>query len=259
MKKHIALLLAVSFFLCLSHSSFSQTQEISFSNGMKIKPGAYFEYFARKVTWDENQNTTEFKSTIFAFITELEITEGLSISGMAGYTLTNYDSLVFRQLPFSVELDVGSIGGYILGAEIRKSLFYGDSFEFGLLGQYIYQIGKESSWDIPGLNVTGTVTGKPTWMRVSAGPFFKLTAIESISPYLSVCYNNLWGKFEISQKVQNLGGTEEKELKSKSLIDISLGSILTLSEYFFLKGEVHILPYGDGMDLGIVAVASFSF
>ncbi len=259
MKKHTALLLVTSFFLCLPLSSFSQTQEIFISNGMKIKPGAYFEYFAREVAWDESQNTSEIKSTIFAFILELEIIKGLSISGMAGYSLTNYDSLVFRQLPFSVDFDTGSIGGYALGAEVRTSLFHIDSFEFGLLGQFIYQSGKEESWDIPDLNVTGTVTSRPTWRRVTAGPFFKYTGIESISPYLSVCYNKLEGKFEMKQKVQILEGTEEKEMKSKGLIDISLGSILTLSDYFFLKGEVHILPYSDGMDLGIVATAAFSF
>ena len=63
----------------------------------------------------------------------------------------------------------------------------------------------------------------------------------------------------MQQIIQPLEGTEEKELKSKSLLDITLGSILTLNDYFFLKGEVHILPYGDGVDLGIVAIAAFSF
>ena len=61
------------------------------------------------------------------------------------------------------------------------------------------------------------------------------------------------------QVIQTLDGTEEKELKSKGLIDVTLGNILTLSDYFFLKGEVHVLPHSDGMDLGFVAIAAFSF
>lgn len=63
----------------------------------------------------------------------------------------------------------------------------------------------------------------------------------------------------MAQKVQTLEGTEEKELKSKSLVDASLGSIVNLTDRFFLKGEVHILPHGDGTDLGLVLVAAFSF
>ena len=259
MKKHVTLSLAVLFFLCLPKSSFPQSQDISFSKGLRIRPGAHFEYFNRKLTWDEKQHTSELKSTIFALTAEIVINEGLSISALVGYTLSDYDSLIFRQLPFSVELDAGNIGGYVLGAGLRKSLVFMNDFEFGLYGQFIYQLGKEKSWDIPGINVTGTVTGKPTWMRAYAGPYFKYTGFESFFPYLSVGYNNLWGKFEMRQTIQTLEGTEEKELKSKSLLDITIGSILTLSDYFFLKGEVHILPYGDGMDLGFVAIAAFSF
>jgi len=259
MKKIITLFLATLFFLSLPKTSYPQTQEISFSNGMRIKPGAHFEYFTREVTWDEKQYTSELKSTIFALNIEIQINEGFSISALAGYALSNYDFMIFRQLPFSVELDAGNIEGYILGAELRKSLFHINDFEFGVYGQFIYQLGKEKNWDIPGLSVTGTVTGKPTWMRASAGPYIEFTGFDYFSPYLSVSYNNLWGKFEMKQKIQSLKGTEEKKLKSKSLVDITLGSILNLSANFFLKGEVHVLPYDNGMDLGFVAIASFSF
>ena len=259
MKKHFTFFLAALFFFSLPQVSFSQFQDVSFSSGLRIKPGAHFEYFSRKVTWDNKNQTVDLKSKIFALNLEIEINEGFSISGLAGYALSNYDALIFRQLPFSVELDPGDIGGYIFGAELRKSLFYANDFEFGLYGQFVYHIGKEETWDITGLSVTGTVTGKPTWMRASAGPYIKFTGLESFSPYLSVCYNNLKGRFELTQTIQTLEGTEEKELQSKSLVDITLGSILTLSDYFFLKGEVHILPYKDGMDLGFVVIAAFSF
>ena len=259
MKKYFALFLAVLFFLILPVTSYSQTQEISYSNGLRINTGAHIEYFARDLTWDEEQFTSELKSTILALNFEIEINEGFSISALAGYALSNYDSLIFRQLPFSVELDAGNIQGYIFGGEVRKSLFQVNDFEIGVYGQFIYQLGKEKSWDIPGLSVAGTVTGKPTWMRASAGPYIKFTGFAYFSPYMAVGYNNLWGKFEMKQKIETLEGTEEKELDSKSLIDITIGSIISLSDNFFLKGEVHVLPYNNGMDMGFVAVASFSF
>ena len=259
MKKHFTLFLVALFCLCLPKDSFPQQQDISFSSGLRIKPGARFEYVSRKVTWDEESQTLDLKSKIFALNLEIEINEGFSISGLVGYALSDYDALIFRGLPFSVELPSGDIGGYVFGAEVKKSLFYHNDFEFGLYGQFLYHIGKEETWEIPGLNVTGTATGKPTWQRASAGPYIQYTGLDSFSPYLAVCYNRLWGKFKMQQIIQTLKGTEEKEFVPKSQFDISLGSILTLNDYFYLKGEVHILPYNDGVDVGFVAIAAFSF
>jgi hypothetical protein len=259
MKRHLVLFLSALFFLCLPKSAFPQAQDISFSNGLRIKPGAHFEYFLRKITWDDEQNISELKTFIFALNTEIEIDDGFSVSALVGYGLSNYESLTFRQLPLSIELDAGNIGGIILGGDIRKSLFYGNTFELGLHGQFMHQIGLEKNWDVPGLNVPGTVTGKSTWSRVSAGPYFKYTALESFSPYLALYYNNLWGKFKMEQTIQDLKGLEEKKIESKGLIDITLGSILGLSENFFLKGEVHILPSNEGMDFGVVAIAAYLF
>jgi hypothetical protein len=259
MKIIYALAFAVLFCLLLPQPSFPQSQDVYFSNGLKIKPGAHLEYFSRSMKWDDDQHSSDLKSYIFALNIEVEINEGFSVSFLAGYSLTNYDALVFRQLPFSIELDVGEIGGPIFGAEARKSLLYSNNIEFGISGQFLYHLGKENNWDIPGLSVSGTLTGKPTWMRAVAGPYFRFTGLDAFIPYLSVCYNNIWGKFKMSQSIQDLKGTEEKDLKPKGLIDITIGTILTLSERFYLKGEAHILPYKNGMDLGFVAVAAFSF
>lgn len=265
MKKLFMLWLAALFILSLPNYSFPQSQEVSFSDGLRIKPGAHFEYFARKVTWDETSQILDLKSTIFALNLEIAINDGFSVSAIAGYSLSDYDSLIFRELPFSIDLDVGNIGGYIFGGEINKSLLYVSDFELGLFGQFLYHIGREENWDIPGLNVTGTVTGKPTWMRASVGPYIKFMGLDPFSPYVAACYNNLWGRFELNQTFQPLDrpepleGIEEKKLQSKGQVDITLGTNLMLSDRFFLKGEVHILPYGDGMDLGFVAIAAFSF
>lgn len=259
MKKFFLVCLAVLLFLCLFDYSFPQYQDVSFSSGLKIRSGARFEYFSREMTWDEKQHASKLKSTILALNLELEINEGFSVSALAGYTLSDYGALIFRQLPFSIEMEVGNIGGYIFGAEARKSLLQSYAIEVGLYGQFLYHMGRKKDWDIPGLNVSGTLTGKPTWNRASVGPYAELTSLESFTPYLSICYNNLWGKFELNQVIQGLEGTEEKELKSKSLIDVTLGSRISLNDYFFLRGEVHALPHGDGLDWGFVAMAVFSF
>jgi hypothetical protein len=259
MKKVSVYLFGAMFILSFPFLAFSQSQGVSFSDGLKIKPGIQFEYFNRKMTWDEKKYTSELRAYLFALNAEFEIDEGFSLHAIVGYSLSNFDALVFRQLPFSVELEVGNIDGYVVGAELRKSLIYSGNFELGAYGQFIYYLGKEKEWDLPGLSVPGTVTGKPTWMRASVGPIVTYTGFDYFSPYLCLCYNNLWGKFKITQHIQTLEGNEEKELRSKSLVDASLGSIVHLTDRFSIKGEVHISPHGDGTDLGFVFVAGFSF
>jgi hypothetical protein len=63
----------------------------------------------------------------------------------------------------------------------------------------------------------------------------------------------------MEQSIQTLEGTQDMELQSKGLVDVILGSILILSDRFYLKGDLHVMPYGDGMDLGFVAIAFYSF
>ena len=166
MKKMSALAFAVMFCLLVPHHSFPQSQDVYFSNGLRIKPGAHFEYFSRTMNWDDDQYTSDLKSYIFALNIEVELNEGFSVSLLAGYSLTNYDALIFRQLPFSIELDVGEIGGPILGAEARKALLYSNNIELGISGQFLYHFGKKNNWDIPGLSVSGTLTGTPTFFKV---------------------------------------------------------------------------------------------
>lgn len=259
MKKIIVYSFAALFLLSFPFFTFSQSQSGVFSEGIKIKPGIHFEYFKRKMTWDEKKYTSDLKSYLFALNVEFEIMEDFSLYAIAGYSLSNFDSLVFRQLPFSVELDVGNIDGYVMGVEARKGLLYSRNFEVGAYGQFIYYAGKEKEWELSGLVVPGTVTGKPTWMRASVGPLITYTGFDSFSPYLCLCYNNLWGKFKMTQNIQTLDGNEEKDLKSKGIVDVTLGSIIDLTDRFFIKGEIHVSPHGDGTDLGFVLVAAFSF
>jgi hypothetical protein len=256
MKKITGYFLAALLILSLPQFTFPQFQDESKT---RIKPGIHFEYFARKITWDDKEHESDIKSTIIALNTEFEMDWGFSFSALIGYAFSNFDSLVFRQLPFSVELDVGSTGGLILGAELRKSLFDYNNFEMGVFGQIVYDLGIKKDWEISGLSVQGTVTGKPSWTRVSIGPIFKYTALESIYPYFGLCYNKFWGTYKMEQTIQQLEGEEKKKIKGKGIIEGKLGSIFELGNRLTFKGEVHIIPYNGGINLGFVASAAFSF
>ncbi|MDH4217222.1 MAG: hypothetical protein OEY18_06015 [Candidatus Aminicenantes bacterium] len=265
MKKISSYLVAVLIVLSLPRSSFPQIQE---EPSFRIKPGIHFEYFSRKITWDDKKHTSDLKSTMIALNTELEMDWGLSLNGIIGFAMTSFDGLVFRQLPFSVELEVGNIEGYILGAELKKSLFSLNNFEIGVFGQIVHNIGKKKDWDTTVLNVQGTITGKPTWTRASVGPVFQYTGLERFYPYLRVCYNKLWGTFQMDQVIQTLEGTEEKKINGTNMFEGTLGSIFELGKGFSFRGEIHLLPYSykdeegknrNGIDMGFLAVAAFSF
>ncbi len=256
MKKITGCLIAALVVLTLPQFSFSQSQDES---KQRIKPGIHFEYFTRKITWDNKAYTSDMKSAVIALNTEFEMDWGLSFNALIGYTFTNFDSLVFRQLPFSVELDVGSTGGYLLGAELKKTLFDYSDFEMEAFGQIVHNIGSENDWEISGLAVQGTVTGKPTWTRVSIGPIFKYTALERILPYFGVCYNGLWGTYKMDQTIQTLQGEEEKKIDGKGIFEGKLGSIFEIGTRMMFKGEISIIPYDGGINLGFLAVTSFSF
>jgi len=258
MKRRYHLCVIISFVLTLNCFSFAQAPEEGLLQDVSIKPGLGFEYFSRTISWDED-NSSKLKSYFFTFNVEFEIKEGFSLSAILGYSLSNFDSLIFRQLPFSVELGVGDIKGFILGTELRKSLFHIRNIEIEGLGQFLYYLGIKEEWEIPGLAVGGTVEGKPSWMRASIGPVFTYRGCDYFYPYLYVNFNKLWGTFKMDQEVKDLKGSEDQKITGKSVFSASLGAIYELSDAFNIKGEVSLMPFKDGVDLGIMFRAMYSF
>ena len=193
----------------------------------------------------------KLKSHFFTFTAEFEIREGFSATAILGYAFSNLDSITFRKLPFSVEMEVGQIKGLLIGGEIRKSLFYYRDFEAEALGQFIYYVGTQQEWEIPGLNAEGIVEGTPSWMRASIGPVFTYRAFDYFFPYFSVNYNKLWGKYKMDQTVQDLKGSEDKKISGKGIISITLGAIYELTDALSFKGEASFVPSRNKIDPGI--------
>ncbi len=134
----------------LSHMSFAQRpQEQNLDQRIIVKPGLSAEYFSFTIGWDEDVNTSKLKSYLFSTNTEIEIIDGFSIHVILGYSLSNFDNLTFRQLPFSVELGVREIGGLLVGTEINKRLFYLSEYEINLHGEFVYYYGFNDEWEMP--------------------------------------------------------------------------------------------------------------
>jgi len=202
------------------------------------------------IGWDEDVNTSKLKSYLFGTNTEIDIFDGFSIHIILGYSLSNFDGLIFRQLPFSVELGVTEIEGLLVGTEINKRLFYLSEYEINLHGEFVYYYGFNNEWEMPDLNVDGTVAGSPTWTRAQIGPTIRYEGLNYVYPYISAAYSKLWGTFTMDQDIQDLFGTEEKKITGKSNFTFSAGSEFEVSSNFLVKGALSVMPYDGGVDIG---------
>jgi hypothetical protein len=263
MKRCLHLAVILVFTLNLTCLSFAQLETEETGPSIHLKPVLGFEFFSRTVGWNgdnENNYTSKLKSYLFTLKMEFEIQEGLFLDLLLGYSSSNYDEMVFRELPFSVELDVGGISGYLFGGEIQKNLISPGNFKIGLFGQFAFCLGTKKEWDISGLNVPGKIEGNPTWMRAVAGPLLTYQRFNDFYPYLFLSFNYLWGSFEMEETVQTLKGNEKKKFSGEGLIGISLGTIYELTDSFSLKGEVIVFPYKGGLDdFGFIINAAYAF
>ena len=261
MKKFHLIFLAILLCLIFTRISSAQDQEEGMFRAVSITPGIGFEFFSRTITWDDGQYTSKLKSSFITFNTEFEFGKGFFFNAILGYAMpgSSYNELTFRELPISVELDVGAIKGYLVGAEIKKSLVYAKDLQVDVLGQFFYYMGTKKEWEIPDLAVDGTVEGDPSWMRASIGPVFTYSGFDSFYPYLYLNFNKLWGNFKMVQTIQDLTGSEDKKITGASSFSTALGSIFKLTDVFSIKAEGSFIPQGDRVDFGFTVRMMYSF
>jgi len=253
--KHI---LALTLILLVSFSTaFAQFEEEGFSD-ISFNVGIGFEYVNRAITWDEGLVST-LKANLFSVRPGIVFRDVVSLNAIIGYSLSSYNSMIFRQLPFSVELDMGNVTGYVLGGELDVFIYNFGDFEIGAQGQFVFYLGMEKEWEISGLSVDGSVTGKPSWQRYYVGPKITYTGLDNFYPYLFVSYNLLTGKYSLDQVIQDLSGSEEKSITSQGKFCIATGADFEFMEKFKISGELNIIPHSEKIDIGFLLTAVYSF
>jgi hypothetical protein len=272
-KRSPAVLGLMVLFLFFPAKAPGQSQEAT--GGQRFKPGLYVEYFSRTISWDENTYTSCMKATLGALRLEWEIRESFAIAALAGLSFSNFNGLVFRKLPFSIEYEAGSIGGLLLGADVNVHIGSTETFAVDATGQFVMSLGNTRNFDIPGLNQPGGLDGKATWMRFIAGPVLRYLKPQSYTPYVSLMYYKLWGTFVMDESLQNLAGTEEKKIAGRGLfigdsngsgtsLGLSIGAIFDPSPFLSVKTEIAALPYkklsgGLDVDYGFSVKGTFMF
>lgn len=226
---------------------------------MDVQTGLGFEYFSRTILWDDEAYSTTLRSYLFTLNTAFAIQGGFTLNVILGYTLSNLDGLIFRQLPISIELGVGELGGFLIGTGLSRTLMELGDVEILGQGEFVFYYGLRQEWDIPGLNVEGTVSGRPIWMRGTVGPVFKYNGFEDFSPYLSLIFDKLWGRFKMDQDVQSLDRTENKKIKGQGDFSAAAGAVYDLTNSLRLLGELRLTPSSGTVDAGILLRIIYAF
>lgn len=220
-------------------------------------PGLSFEYFSRTVSWDPDPTTNEDRyssrlpSLLGLLHLDYQIRKGSLVGVLFGYSLTDFEGLVFRQIPISVRYQAGSIGGFLVGADLGQDLIRSGYFEMKAIAQFVIYFGSTKNLEITNLNTGGTLDAKPDyWLRAQIGPVLSYKGFEYFSPFLRVTYDKVWGKFSVIETIGDLKGSEEKKISSKSIIGFTLGTKYESSPNFSLKAEGTLLPFKKGTNLG---------
>ncbi len=259
MKKRFVSFGILILFFGITSLSYAQTESEGLPNQMTIRAGVGFEYFNRTISWNDGELTSPLKSLMLTLNADIEVIDGLTIGAIVGYASSNYDALMFRDLPISLELNAGSISGFVLGAEAEFVLYSTYDFAINAIGQFLYYSGGTKEWGIPGLSVDGKAKGNPKWSRGTIGLSFEYTGLDYFYPYASLSFTPLWGNFEMDESIEDLTGTEKKDIKGKGKFTIGLGGLYEITNSIGLKAEIDILPYNGGVDFGICAKIRYEF
>lgn len=232
--------------------------------GVRFHPSLGIEYFSRTMFWDEDASASMLIAA-FAFLrAELEFRPGGRIGLFGGYSFSNYNGLIFRELPFSIDYQAGNIGSFAWGADFEERFATLGDVEIGVQAQFMMSLARTNDFEMPSLNIAGSLEGKGTWSRILAGPLVRYTGYENFTPYLSVSYNRTWGSFTMTEAVGELGGTEEKKILARGPVAVVIGTVFEPLAMIKIKAQLTAVPFrklagGLETDYAVSATAVFSF
>jgi len=213
-----------------------------------VSIGLGFDYLSRTVTWDDKTRESKLAAGAFTIRGMFDLRPGLALELAAGISRPNFNGLVFRNLPISVDYEAGATNGLLLGAAVRVRLARIGAFEIGADGRFVSSLGLSKTWALAGFAVEGTVKGSPTWFEAAGGPRISYVGTGRLVPYLTVMADWLSGKFTLDQSLGDLTGHEAKKVTGKGFLAASAGADWEFSDRLLLRGEAGVLPYSGGMD-----------
>jgi len=229
-----------------------------------FQAGAGAEYFTRSLAWDDDTGASTLSAGLALARFGVAFDKGPSLAVLAGYGLSDWNGLIFRDLPFSIDYRAGAIGGPVLGAETEIPLLETGPWNFSAGGRILFSLGSSKAWALTGLGETGNLDGKGRWTRIQFGPTVTYRGFETFSPFVAVYYDGLWGTFTMNEEIGILTGSEEKKIRGQGVLGASLGLLVEPFSSFQVKAEGSLVPYtklegGLGLKAGFSLQARFLF
>jgi hypothetical protein len=234
------------------------------AGGARVKASFQVEMSSRTLTWDEDTRSSRLFNPQGLVTLDYQVAPGFDLGLIVGYSLSNWNGLVFRSLPFSLDYQGGSINGLVVGAGLHKSLFVSGFWELETEARFTAYLGPMASFPVAGLGVEGQADLKGSWMRVEAGPVLSFRGFELFSPFLGVFYDRIWGRMTLTEIIGDLEGTEEKKVAGAGAVAVTLGTVYEPSSAFRVKLGGTLIPFkkiggGLGLDYGGSVRAMLSF
>jgi hypothetical protein len=230
-------------------------QEENAAGGFRLQVSFQADLFSRTLLWDDKTRSSRLFSPLGMLALDYEAASGLDLGILLGYSLSNWNGLTFRDLPFSLENQAGSIGGFILGAELRKSLFVQGYWELDAEARFTTDLGRTTTVPIEGLAVDGQADLKGHWMRIEAGPVLHYRGFETFSPYVGLAFDRIWGQMTATETIGDLEGTQETKVTPAGVFALNFGTVYEPSTAFRIKLGGTLVPItkvggGLGLDYG---------
>ncbi len=255
MRRHRVLAASLLALAVVGTSFPAAAQEESLASRSPLTISFRTDWMSRTILWDEETRSSRLVNPQALLTVAYEAAPGLDLGVILGYSLASWNGLAFRGLPFSLENQAGSIGGPVLGAEIRKSLFVRGFWELGLEARFTAGLGQTVILPVSGLAVEGEADLQGTWMRAEVGPLLHYRGFEMFSPYAGVFYDRLWGRMTADEVVGDLTGSEVKKVKGAGAWALQAGTTYEPSDAFRVRIGGTIIPFGKidgglGFDYG---------
>lgn len=229
--------------------------------GSGLRLGVRVDYFSQVVSWNglEGKSSSDLKAALAAAVLQFRIGEDSSMSFFAGYGSSDISGLTFRGLPFSIDYQAGAVGGLALGADFDFTLAASGGLRASAQAEVAAYFGQSRKWNLPGLAVSGSLEGKPTWYRARIGPKLAFGGEGRMIPYVYPFFHYILGDFEMRESVESLSGKENKDIRSRSLFGVAGGLDIPLAGGLILKAEAGVYPRsgGTGFSASVATLVSF--
>jgi len=208
----------------------------------RIQAGVGADVFSRSVVWDDKTGSSILNAALGTIRIGLELPGGASFALLAGYGRNNWNGLVFRELPFSIDYEAGALGAILLGTDMEVPLFKPGKWEIGASGRFLFSFGLGGEWTLTDLQQIGTFNGRADALMIQAGPTIAYRGFETFTPFAAVFYNGLWAAFTMEENVNPLVGSEEKKIRGQGTVGASVGMTIEPSPAFRLRAEGFLIP-----------------